>query len=141
MRFLRRHIELNGANNVEVVAAAVSETSGKAFFANNNSRAQGRLASDGELEVKTVSIDELVELGELVPPDLLKMDIEGGEYMALRGARETLLRFKPVILLATHSQQVHARCCEFLRECGYRLSSIDDRPIESTDEVLAIAAS
>ena len=35
----------------------------------------------------------------LTAVDLIKMDIEGGEYPALLGAQETILRHRPVIMV------------------------------------------
>ena len=98
----------------------------------------GALSTDGELEVKTVALDRLFEMGEIPAPSLIKMDIEGGEYSALMGARAILERYHPTIFLATHGRQVHDDCCSYLRSIGYRLSPIMGDTVEETDELLAI---
>jgi len=47
--------------------------------------------------VKLTSIDKIVaELG-ISQVDLIKLDVEGAELRAVRGARETIRRFKPVL--------------------------------------------
>ena len=57
---------------------------------------------DGDTVVKTVRIDDLVrELG-LKTVDFSEMDIEGTERHALAGARQTLARFSPEIVVCVH---------------------------------------
>ncbi len=57
---------------------------------------------DGDVIVRTVRIDTLVnELG-LDRLDVIEMDIEGTERHALQGARATLARFSPQILVCEH---------------------------------------
>ncbi len=60
------------------------------------------VSPDGDLEVRAVTIDEVVaELG-LEKVDLIEMDIEGSERHALAGARETIRRFAPQIAACIH---------------------------------------
>jgi FkbM family methyltransferase len=85
----RRNIELNGVDNVDVVHALVSSTTGKAradmSFNSHAEQAVNGVASD---VVDALSIDELSQLKGW--PDLVYMDIEGFEIEALRGAAQTL---------------------------------------------------
>lgn len=137
LAFLRRHLELNGASQVRIVEAAVSDRGGTARFARGASREMGSLREGGELEVKTLSLDAFVGEGSGPPPDCIKLDVEGGECAALEGARRVLERWRPVVFLATHGPELHARCCELLRQARYALASLDGRSVESTDELLA----
>jgi len=57
-------------------------------------------------------------LNTLPSPDIIKMDIEGAEYDALIGAKELLKRRKPVIFLATHSNELRAKCIKLIAEFG-----------------------
>ncbi|MFI2663168.1 FkbM family methyltransferase [Micromonospora carbonacea] len=49
-----------------------------------------------EITVDTVRLDDVIPADVRV--DLIKIDIEGGEVLALRGARDTLRRGRPVIV-------------------------------------------
>jgi FkbM family methyltransferase len=57
--------------------------------------------SDG-VSVPITTIDHIVRELELKRVDFIKMDIEGAEPPALRGARETLTRFKPILAIGSY---------------------------------------
>ncbi len=88
----KSNVELNGVDNVEVVHALVSRTSGKAHadFSFNSRAKQGVDAIVSEA-IDALSIDELSELKGW--PDLVYLDIEGFEIEALKGATKTLSRW------------------------------------------------
>jgi len=136
--FLKKHIQMNGYVNIEVVEAAVSDRDGTALFKEAESSLMGCLSPDGGLEVRTVRLDSLLSQAKLPAPQYIKMDIEGGEYGALRGAEQLLRTHKPTIFLATHGEALHAKCCDFLRELGYDLQPVKKTDeIHNTDEILA----
>lgn len=120
--FLRRHIELNRFTNCTVIPAAVHSSSGWAQFAEGPTPEMAALATDGALRVKTVALDQLREAGTLPAPDLIKMDIEGNELEALRGATRLLESDRPVIFVAAHSSILERDCAEFLRNLGYSVA-------------------
>jgi hypothetical protein len=52
-------------------------------------------------------------------PDLLKIDIEGAEADALRGAERTLAQRKPAVLLEVHGVDMEWECLALMRAAGY----------------------
>jgi hypothetical protein len=52
--------------------------------------------------VPLTTIDALVAKYQLERVDFIKMDIEGAEMAAIRGAAQTLRRFRPRMALATY---------------------------------------
>jgi FkbM family methyltransferase len=56
----------------------------------------------GEATVSTLSIDDLVARYALQRVDFLKMDIEGAELEALRGAEDTLRRYRPSLAVSVY---------------------------------------
>jgi hypothetical protein len=54
-------------------------------------------------------------------PTLIKMDIEGDEEIALKGAEKILKRYKPRIILETHSEELEKNCMNFLKFKRYKI--------------------
>jgi FkbM family methyltransferase len=92
------------ASRVTVVEAAAWDRSGTVTFASNPVRGTlGSAVSDrGTLQVRSVTLDEVVgELG-LRRVDYVKMDIEGAERHALRGAGRMLREYAPRLAICTY---------------------------------------
>lgn len=56
----------------------------------------------GAHSVRMTTIDKVVIDGDITRLDLIKMDIEGAELQALRGAVDTMHRLKPDMLICTY---------------------------------------
>jgi SAM-dependent methyltransferase len=67
------------------------------------------------------SIDKIVSSLKLKKLDLIKMDIEGYEYLALVGAKSTLIKFRPKIITEIHSQNLRRKIIRYLKTLGYKL--------------------
>jgi FkbM family methyltransferase len=137
LRYLRRHVDLNHLENVTVLPVAVSEKRGVCCFEEGLNTSMGHLSSQGNLTVPVVALDELLASGEIVAPDFLKIDVEGAELLVLLGARYILEVYHPTLFLATHGNEVHQQCCEFLMGLGYQLSPLTGSSLDITDEILA----
>lgn len=119
---LRRHIQLNGLQNVTVVQAAISDRCSLAAF--QGEREQGRISESGTYLVPTISLDMFV-MGGRPPPDFVKMDVEGAELLALTGAAEIVRRAKTSWMVATHSAALNSQCRAIFTKAGYALSGVD----------------
>jgi FkbM family methyltransferase len=121
--YLRQHARLNGCRNVEVLECAAYDTSGHVPFRFGRGSGTGRVSHGGAVEVRAVRIDEFVaERG--ITPAVLKVDVEGGERPVLDGARETLLRDRPIVFLSTHGEEQEAACGALLAELDYRVGPV-----------------
>lgn len=75
--------------------------------------------------VPTARIDTLIAKGEK-PPDVLKIDIEGAESLALKGGRKLLSEKKPLLLLEVHHICLMFEIQRFLLELGYATILLDE---------------
>lgn len=128
---LRRNVALNRLDSVvEVVPAAVLDAVRPARFligpSDDTGKAEGSagrqdLAYQETIEVPGVSLDAYVYADGHPAPDLVKMDIEGGEVLALPGMRRLLADARPVLLLELHGPESAHAAWDTLTAAGYRI--------------------
>jgi FkbM family methyltransferase len=125
--YLKRHLELNAVRNVEVYELAISDHAGRASFDEGADCGSGHLGSGG-LSVQTATLDGLIHEQRIAPPAFVKMDIEGGELSALRGAWSCLTKYRPTMFLATHGDEIHERCRQLLQAWGFSFQLVSTMP-------------
>lgn len=88
--------------------AGLAEKRGEAAFASlrDSSHICADRGADGEGTVRCelVSIDDVVREEGLPRVDCIKLDVEGAELDALRGAAETIRRFRPRLVICLYHQ-------------------------------------
>lgn len=107
LKIMKTNLEQNPkyANNIQIVAHPVWEKSDLNVYYTDRGAASSVSMTDpgnGASVVKSKSIDTLVEEQQLEKVDFIKMDIEGAEPFALRGAENTLRKFKPTLAIAIY---------------------------------------
>jgi FkbM family methyltransferase len=99
-----------------VISAALGKEPGTATLEwNTNESWNAHLSSNvdnamGE-RVRIIPIDEVVEMQRLQGPGFIKLDVEGSEMDALKGARNTLRTLKPKLAIAVYHEYENARQC------------------------------
>lgn len=135
--YIKKHLYLNKVTNAAVVEIAVSDKDGTSSFRERADSSMGHFSEDGELQVKTVRLDKLIETEKMPVPDYIKIDVEGAEIKVLAGAKNTLKKFSPTLFLATHGSDIYYECVEVLEELGYNLKLIDHKDEFRRCEILA----
>ena len=135
--YLRKHVAINHMDNVTVIEAAVSDHDGEASFQLGASDAMGHLSDRGEIKVKMVCLDALLEAGEIPLPDFMKIDVEGAEFDVLIGSQKILAACKPVLFLDTHSREAHLPTIALLQNLGYEFEILDGKPLAESKELIA----
>lgn len=131
---VQRNVELNHLRNVCLSRSAVSNSNGTTRFVLESVGANSHLADtplqhaksapEEEIEVNVTTLDSYVSENG-VSPDVIKIDVEGAELMVLEGARDTLSKHRPHVIVACHSGDLYADCAECLEELNYRISSLE----------------
>jgi FkbM family methyltransferase len=128
---LRRNVTLNGMEKrVTIVDHAVTQFSGPVRFLVHASGGMGKAAGSAgrddqyqsEVNVPGISLDEFVYGLGNPPPQVVKMDIEGGEVMALPGMRRILAEQRPLMLMELHGPESSQVAWEMLTSAGYEIS-------------------
>lgn len=128
---LRRHIELNDCHNVDVVENALAEESGLTIMATIEGGKAGQASivrndrTDAErVHVTTTTLDTICESVERI--DVMKMDLEGAEDLALQGAERSLEKTITIIFEAVHGGT--SATAERLTQAGFKV-----RPLSRKD--------
>ena len=143
---IKENIALNKLTNVTVIYGAVLDKSGSVTFYVHESVGMGKAAGSagrreehykGEITVPGLSLDEFVYVQGNPVPDAVKMDIEGGEVLALPGMRRILREAHPLMFLELHGPESEKVAWEELTAAGYTLYAMENGypVIESPDKL------
>jgi len=135
---LKQHVERNGLSAlVHVHDVALSDQTGvcrisvgtpeqdNQGLASIVSNSGGRLTD--QIEIKTITLDAFVQREQIQRVDLIKVDIQGAEIKFLEGARQTLQKFAPELLMEIASEDLAAigknsrDLCLMLESLGYTI--------------------
>jgi len=134
-RNVQKNISLNNFKNIHVFNNAVSDKKEtvKLSVVEPHNRGMNRILEPGSDEgyqysiIEAITLDDLVAENKIERIDLVKIDIEGYEMHALKGALQMLKKFKPVLFveiaytrlikLNTSPNEV----MKFLEDLGYKI--------------------
>lgn len=153
-RLLKKNIAANHLKNVFQYPLAVS--GGKGFsnlYISANSLdttlARHKEADSKRLRVKTDTLDNILKYGNRI--DFLKLDIQGYEMIALKGAAETLRKNKRIKMLVefwpaglTRARQNPLNLLKYIFGLGFKVEALNskDRSVikyKNLDDLLSLA--
>ena len=144
---LERNMELNSFKNIRLVPVALSDQvqmhGTEQFRASFKISNQSDVGVDGNLtqnwwgacdkvNVEFDTVDAFVQNNKLGRLDLIKLDVDGYEGKVIRGAKNTLERFKPIVLMEIAPSWAKARGEDLsiitrdLGKFGYRFFDEED---------------
>jgi len=102
---LKKNVEINGYQNVELINKAVSDKTGKTkLFLSEKNSGDNRIFDDGEnprsLDITEITLDDFFKDNKyqnLI--SLIKMDIQGAEGKAIMGMKNLLIKNKKLKLI------------------------------------------
>lgn len=136
---LKKNTELNQhLSHFLVVPKAVAKESGSVEFFVHHSDDMGKVAGSAGREeqyanaihIPAVSLDDFIFKQQNPKPDLIKIDIEGGEVLALPGMANCLKQCKPIVLIELHGPESAEACFTALKEANYRIYRMTEDQLE-----------
>lgn len=137
-RRLERHRDLNGLAWLKLYHAAISATAGEVDLYNHDdpeSTTTHLLYGDEpadyagrSVRVPMIALDDLVRRGEIRPPNLMKIDVEGHGHQALAGAIESIRATRPIIFIGLHSAMEVNGTRALLDPLGYTWAPLEPNP-------------
>lgn len=128
---LEKNVSLNGLKNrITIEPYAVIDATGPTDFFLGPSAAMGKVQGatgrgdpfyGGRIAVEGIALDDFVFTRGNPAPDIIKVDIEGGETLAFPGMRQILMNRHPVIFLELHGAEAAEQSWRILKEAGYKI--------------------
>jgi FkbM family methyltransferase len=134
---LTENVSLNPFNHIKIFNLAVSDAEGQAMLYRADDIADSSAslfaaaagAAAGEV-CRTVALDDFLKNENLAAPDFIKLDVEGAELAALRGAAGILAGHRPLLLVEMEEKNLRAAGASkaaiqsFLQDFGYRAAHL-----------------
>lgn len=146
LELLKRTIDLNGLSNVDVVEKALGsrqETAVMNLYGSGSTIANRKgIEFEGAIKVPVITLDQYVSEQDIDDIGLIKVDIEGMEEEFLKGAKNTIEHYKPVLLISIyHNAHDFFELKPMLEEwnLGYKFSIYKPTNGNITNETLLIA--
>ncbi len=113
----KANIRLN-SSHIRLYNLAVGKGTSMTAAVNNSGT---MLIKDGKGErYETVTLDDHV----ILPPDLIKIDVEGFEMDVLQGGKRLLAEHMPRTIVETHSSDLREKVCAFMLKLGFGLPMV-----------------
>ncbi|MBU6430874.1 MAG: FkbM family methyltransferase [Patescibacteria group bacterium] len=103
-KLLSKNISRNNLKNASLFEMAIADKNGKMelFLSNENKGNNSLIQSENlktSVRVKSVTLDDFITSRKIEKVDIVKMDIEGAEILAIEGMKKTLIKHKPLLFL------------------------------------------
>ncbi len=103
---IKKNVQINNLSNVVLIKAIVTNRIKSVFFSEHRGRETGRISEDSDFKIDSLTLDDWLEKDN-IKPVLIKLDIEGAEYLALSGMKNYLKNsLKINILLELHREVI-----------------------------------
>lgn len=121
---LLRNVDLTGAPNVVPIQMAAGEAPGRMHLYINTPATNSLVGTSDQpyVDVNVTTLDDLLEQRATPPGEvrLLKVDVEGGEMLVLRGSTRLLSVGAPILVVEANTESHAQELRSYLEPFGYR---------------------
>jgi FkbM family methyltransferase len=144
--FLKANLHAVGERNFEILPVCITDSPRPIEFSVNYGSSVLGMAPDSTFPVKPghriavegTSLDALIDKLHLRAPDVVKIDVEGAEGVAVAGMMGTLSRHKPALMIELHGVAAAHAALGHLAPLGYRYQEVSEgRQFPSSLELAA----
>ena len=131
---LRWNVERNGLRQVSIHACGLLDKAAVLPFVLGASSKTSHISASSEASVSSVSVpcqtlDSLSDELGLHSLRLLKLDVEGAESLALKGAVNTIADSRPHMVIELHTPEQDLEVARLLTSWNYTLTRLEGPPI------------
>lgn len=141
LSYLHGNIRRNNLSNIEVHSIVLADRTGTCRFTYDPvTLYTSHISAEGEqgVELPSADLDSYIESASLLPPDLIKMDVEGADTAILLGMKRCLQQYKPIVFLEGGIRDERDRivAISFLKDLGFSIWNLrrTEQLLDTTSE-------
>lgn len=132
---LNRNLVANKVSNIIALPYACTDTLGKIDFyigshhhssSINANWARGNTEGNDAISVETITLDNFFYENGRTPPNLIKLDIEGGATLALPGCNQLGEKQRPLFMIESHTPLEDRAISDFILQHNYQSFRINN---------------
>jgi FkbM family methyltransferase len=121
-KYLKKHIKLNNITNIKVENYIVGskDIDSVNFYQSSLPSGKNSVIQElncSEIKKRQIKIDTYCQQNTIIP-DVIKIDVEGYEISVLKGCKQIIKIYKPIIILSVHPAQI--------KRLGHNLNDLTD---------------
>ena len=134
-------IRENNYDNIEILPYGVWDKAEVLRFSADDASASA-VNKGGNVEIYVEAIDNVIARANNNVPFFIKMDIEGSELKALNGARNTIERYRPSLIVGINKNSLQANNASLeevektLRKLRYKMYCLTEDPFFALKEIV-----
>ncbi|TAF74892.1 MAG: FkbM family methyltransferase [Bacteroidetes bacterium] len=119
LHFLYKILTINNMQNATIVPFAVGGELSMANFQISDKNSEGKISELGNQPAIIVGLENFIHRYNITP-NIIKIDVEGAEFVLLNAAKDFLTKSKQLeIVLSVHSFELRESCLTLLSQCGF----------------------
>ena len=127
---LKKNVELNKLKNVSIIEKGVYSKKGKMTFYLDDFGTGGHSLLKEDVKKKEIiridTIDNIIKSLNIKKINIIKMDVEGVEIDALKGAEKTIKKSRPKIIFEAVKEEEKKKIENFLSQYNYKVRKIGE---------------